>query len=702
MKKKILSLLLAIWASMGIISAENGQCGDMLYWNLSNGVLTITGYQGMFFGDGKIWDAMDATKYGTTYAAPWYSYRSSIYSIIISEGVTYIGNCAFLGCSNAQTINIPNSVNSIGHSAFKGCSSLTSITIPDGVTTIRYGTFAGCSNLSSIAVPNSILSIENGIVTGKVVTNAGAFSECSSLTSIIIPTSITSIGEGAFYKCTNLSSITIPNSVTHLGDYIFYGCSHLSSVTIGNGVNSMGIYAFTSSGITSIAIPNSITTISDHAFELCKNLSSISLGRNVTSIGNESFTGCSSLVSLTIPTSVTTIGENAFNSCTNLESVHFSEGLKLIKSGGFMNCSSLRSVILPNSLDSIGWQCFNLCSPMDTILIGENLKGKNPSFPSAKVVIWNAKNADIEGIPCRHLTIGEKVETLPRSVYNNMIPDTIICYPTYPPAIYPTENAGTTNAKANTILHLTATTYISIPCGTLNNYLATTGWEDYRENMHERTESGCEPTAHTYYTVTFKDWDGTVLKTEQVEEGHSATAPTNPTRDSYTFTGWDKDFSNVRSDLIVTAQYQKNETPAEAITVRLQAVSATGWASVYLWAWTDNGNVFSSWPGQKIDIDANEWYAYTFDKNIQNVNIIWNNGSGSQTTDITGITESTCYELNSTTGSSIGVTVIKCDMQGIEDIPVDTSNAMRKVLIDGQIFILRGEKVYTVTGQEVK
>ena len=367
-----------------------------------------------------------------------------------------------------------------------------------------------------------------------------------------------------------------------------------------------------------------------------------------------------------------------------------------------MNCSSLRSVILPNSLDSIGWQCFNLCSPMDTILIGENLKGKNPSFPSAKVVIWNAKNADIEGIPCRHLTIGEKVETLPRSVYNNMIPDTIICYPTYPPAIYPTENAGTTNAKANTILHLTATTYISIPCGTLHNYLATTGWEDYRENMHERTESGCEPTAHTYYTVTFKDWDGTVLKTEQVEEGHSATAPTNPTRDSYTFTGWDKDFSNVRSDLIVTAQYQKNETPAEAITVRLQAVSATGWASVYLWAWTDNGNVFSSWPGQKIDIDANEWYAYTFDKNIQNVNIIWNNGSGSQTTDITGITESTCYELNSTTGSSIGVTVIKCDMQGIEDIPVDTSNAMRKVLIDGQIFILRGEKVYTVTGQEVK
>ena len=567
MKKKIFSLLLAILTSVGTLFAESGQCGDLLYWNLSDGVLTITGYQGVVFGDGKIWDAMDATKYGSNYAAPWYNYRSSIYSIIVSEGVTYIGNCAFLGCSNARTINLPTSVTSIGHSAFKGCSSLTSITISDGVGSIKYGTFAGCSSLSSIIIPNSVTEIEDGLITGKVITNAGAFSDCTSLTSIILPANITSIGVGAFYRCSNLVSIDIPNSVTHLGDYIFYGCSNLSSVTIGHSVSSIGVHAFASSGITSIAIPNSITTISEHAFELCKDLTTVSIGNNVTIIGKESFTGCSSLTSLTIPASVETICESAFNSCSNLRNVHFSEGLKLIKSGGFMNCSSLRSVILPNSLDSLGWQCFNLCSPMDTILIGENLKGKNPSFPSAKVVIWNAKNADIEGIPCGHLTIGENVEALPRSVYYNMIPDTIVCYPTYPPAIYPMENVGTANAKANTILILTDTTYISIPCGMLNNYLATTGWGNYRKKMHERIESGCTPTIRTYYTVTFKDWNGIVLKTEQVEEGQSATAPANPTREGYTFTGWDKDFSNVQSDIIVTAQYTPNTPSTTYYTV---------------------------------------------------------------------------------------------------------------------------------------
>ena len=67
-----------------------------------------------------------------------------------------------------------------------------------------------------------------------------------------------------------------------------------------------------------------------------------------------------------------------------------------------------------------------------------------------------------------------------------------------------------------------------------------------------------EPVAKPTYTVTFKNWDGTVLKTQTIEEGSSATAPSNPSRTGYTFTGWDKTFTNVTSDLTVTAQFTIN------------------------------------------------------------------------------------------------------------------------------------------------
>ena len=61
----------------------------------------------------------------------------------------------------------------------------------------------------------------------------------------------------------------------------------------------------------------------------------------------------------------------------------------------------------------------------------------------------------------------------------------------------------------------------------------------------------------TTYTVKFVDWDGTVLKTQAVESGSSATAPSNPTRTGYIFTGWDKSYANITSDLTITAQYEK-------------------------------------------------------------------------------------------------------------------------------------------------
>ncbi len=63
------------------------------------------------------------------------------------------------------------------------------------------------------------------------------------------------------------------------------------------------------------------------------------------------------------------------------------------------------------------------------------------------------------------------------------------------------------------------------------------------------------PDKAVFYNVTFQDFDGTVLKTESVEEGKAATAPSDPLREGYAFIGWNKDFTSIVKDTVVTAEY---------------------------------------------------------------------------------------------------------------------------------------------------
>ena len=207
-----------------------------------------------------------------------------------------------------------------------------------------------------------------------------------------------------------------------------------------------------------------------------------------------------------------------------------------------------------------------------------------------------------------------------------------------------------------------------------------------------------------YYTVTFQDWDGTVLKTEQVEQGKSATAPATPVREGYTFTGWDKDFSNVQSDLTVTALYEQN-AQNDAITVRLNPSSAPTWSNVYLYSWYDGGAVqpCGAWPGLQVSKDSNGWWSYTFDTNVKSVNIIWNNGIGEQTIDITDVTQSTCYDLD-TDVYPYGAFVIDCSKNptALEDVQSNSTPKAHKVIKNNTLYIILPDgSSYSATGQKL-
>lgn len=69
------------------------------------------------------------------------------------------------------------------------------------------------------------------------------------------------------------------------------------------------------------------------------------------------------------------------------------------------------------------------------------------------------------------------------------------------------------------------------------------------------------------YVVAFKDHDGTVLKTESVKSGGNATPPDDPTREGYTFVGWNGSYTNVSDNVTLVAQYRENEPVIETFTV---------------------------------------------------------------------------------------------------------------------------------------
>ena len=65
------------------------------------------------------------------------------------------------------------------------------------------------------------------------------------------------------------------------------------------------------------------------------------------------------------------------------------------------------------------------------------------------------------------------------------------------------------------------------------------------------------------HTVTFLDWDESVIASEKYFEGSLVTAPTDPTRKndrtySYTFTGWDKKIAPCTEDAVYMATYSRS------------------------------------------------------------------------------------------------------------------------------------------------
>ncbi len=425
MKKKlgimflVLSAILIIpfvaHAAEIIDSGTCGADGDNLTWTLDDGgTLTISGTGEMNNYGGVNGDL-----------SPWCDNTENITKVVIEDGVTSVGEEAFLFCTNLWRAVLPDSVTYIGNSAFSACENLTDIKIPSGVTSIGELVFDGCAKLPSIDIPKSITSI-----------GAGAFNGCRRLLDINIPSSVTSIGEFAFGGCGRLyivvdadnpnyssvngvlfnkdkteliaysqdethSEYTVPDGVESVGMDAFYGCSYLTNITIRKGVKNIE-RAFSYCGRLDITVdadnpnyssvdgvlfnkdkteliayakdrkqskytvPDGVTSIGADAFVYCENLKRITIKNGVRNIGDHAFYYCIGLTSLVIPNSVTSIGDSAFFYCTDLKSVTIPSSITSIGDGAFNYCDGLTDVYYSGSEED--WKKINIGSSNEALI----------------------------------------------------------------------------------------------------------------------------------------------------------------------------------------------------------------------------------------------------------------------------------------------------------------------------------------------
>ena len=184
-----------IYGADGPFTIRSGDCGeegDNVQWVLSeDGTLTIT-------GSGKIRgylgpDYNGSYGYTTDDSSPWP--ENLVKRVVINEGITEIGDYAFINSRNLEEVDLPTSLTRIGVLAFAYCSNLSAISIPANVTEIGQLAFRDNTSLSYLIFPD-IDTIREGM-----------FIDCSALEGITIPSSVTSIERQAFDCCDALKDV---------------------------------------------------------------------------------------------------------------------------------------------------------------------------------------------------------------------------------------------------------------------------------------------------------------------------------------------------------------------------------------------------------------------------------------------------------------------------------------------------------------
>lgn len=408
----ILTLLLALTLSVTAFADPiSGTCGSssVTYEIGNNQTLTIS-------GSGEMPD------YGTE-DTPWASYASSIFNIVITDGVTSLGDNAFVNVQ-ADEVSVPGSVQDIGQYALGySYSGGTYAKIPGFTIVAASGSIAEIYAESNgftfksttpkalegicgdgvtykltvdgtltVSGNGSMYSFDGGnmpwykYVSGNKdyvirevkildgVTNIGenAFYGCTSLTKVTLSSSVTEIGDRAFDGCTALTSVSMTNNLITIGKEAFSYCTALKTINLGGGIETIGDKAFSQSGLTEITLPSSLKTAGETIFYACTDLKLATI--NCETVPERLFAECTSLETVILTDTVVSIGESAFEGCTALVSVQTEDSLTTVGPYAFDGCTALPGISFKDSVVEFGYYCFKNCTSLNSFSFTDSVE----------------------------------------------------------------------------------------------------------------------------------------------------------------------------------------------------------------------------------------------------------------------------------------------------------------------------------------
>ena len=171
-----------------------------------------------------------------------------------------------------ETLIIPDKVNNkfvteIKAEAFKNHTEIKKVIIPTAVTKIGDGAFEGCVNLESVEIKD----IENNTSFANATANVSLKTQNQNGISLF----------AARIASAETFSVNDNNSnikLSIIGSRAFKGCTKLNDFTLNYGLKTIGEEAFSGTGLKEITIPETVEFVGKAAFENCKDLVNIEVG----------------------------------------------------------------------------------------------------------------------------------------------------------------------------------------------------------------------------------------------------------------------------------------------------------------------------------------------------------------------------------------------------------------------------------------